>query len=542
MTFTKPLRGTATGTAARRRTPTNTFETSTVAEGLNDRALGWLRFMWDKATTDDDWSDQGEPHAWWDRYSEPPMCAFPRFDLAEMSYALPMMLEATPHWREVYTRILDELARRYTSFWGAADWNTLIGPDPNVDKYPPEWLMMAPEHLRGRYALPGWTGNGVEPWGLQPDPVGADGNLFYRGWLNLLLGIRSYVSGEQRLTSPFDVSGYQNRQFTWTHQRMAQFISAQLSTRPQGTHCENTKIWTFCMSAAGLGLEIFDELHGASLNGPFLDWVEYAKKHYMGRDKQGRIDWVAFYYDPIEQSIFTFPGPVGGYGPLHLTHYLYPQDAQLGIDLYESAVRQLGWSNPSVPVVEWADDQSLMSTALWMAREVGDTVTWDRLREYSESKFQPQFFGEENTRFGFWDGAIGNWPRGQLNATMAMVECAEPGAWSRVFNAEQHVAVEGEPVVRGVDYPSIGIRRTKNDSGRRVLEIDTFAATPSLRGQNTTFKVDNLPPSGHVALEIEGHPTAKLRQLTPQSVEVELTIDTHQLRLNYAHPADPATP
>ena len=52
--------------------------------------------MWDKATTDDDWSDQGEPHQWWDRYSEPPMCAFPRFDIAEMAYVLPMMLEATP--------------------------------------------------------------------------------------------------------------------------------------------------------------------------------------------------------------------------------------------------------------------------------------------------------------------------------------------------------------------------------------------------------------------------------------------------------------
>ena len=170
-------------------------DTSTNSAGLNDRSLGWLRFIWDKATTEDDWSDQGEPHPWWDRYSEPPFCAFPRFDLAEMGYVLPMMLEATPAWREGYTRILDELARRYVTFWGGIDWNTLIGPDPNVDKYPPEWLTVVPEHLRGRYSLPGWTGNGIEPWGLQPDPVGCDGNLFYRGWLNLLLSMRHYVSG-----------------------------------------------------------------------------------------------------------------------------------------------------------------------------------------------------------------------------------------------------------------------------------------------------------------------------------------------------------
>jgi hypothetical protein len=114
--------------------------------GLNDRSLGWLRFMWDKATTPDDWSDQGEPHAWWDRYTVPPMCSFPRFDVAQMGYVLPVMLESTPAWREVYTRIADELIRRYVTFWGAIDWCTLIGPDPNADRYPPSGRLACPSH------------------------------------------------------------------------------------------------------------------------------------------------------------------------------------------------------------------------------------------------------------------------------------------------------------------------------------------------------------------------------------------------------------
>ena len=75
-------------------------------------------------------------------------------------------------------------------------------------------LMSRTEKLRGRYAPPGWTGNGIEPWGLQPDPVGADGNLFYRGWLGLLLGMRRYVSGKADEDEPFDVTGYRNRRFT----------------------------------------------------------------------------------------------------------------------------------------------------------------------------------------------------------------------------------------------------------------------------------------------------------------------------------------
>ena len=87
-------------------------------QGLNPRARGWLRFIWDKATTQDDWSSSGEPLPWWDRTTTPPMCAFPRFDLSETSYALPLMADQTPAWREVYTRIADELVGRYVTYWG----------------------------------------------------------------------------------------------------------------------------------------------------------------------------------------------------------------------------------------------------------------------------------------------------------------------------------------------------------------------------------------------------------------------------------------
>ena len=116
-----------------------------------------------------------------------------------------------------------------------------------------------------------------------------------------------------------------------------------------------------------------------------------------------------------------------------------------------------------------------------MARELGDTTTWERLHEVSESQFGPRYFGEDNSRFAYWIGRDEPWPRGQLNATMMMIECAAPGAWSRVFTSP-NTTMYDEPTVRGVDYPLIGIRRTHNDIQRRVLEIDTFAATPSRQG------------------------------------------------------------
>lgn len=53
---------------------------------LNRRTLGWLRFLWDKATTADDWSSSGVPHPWWDRYTAPVVLSYGRFDLSYSAY------------------------------------------------------------------------------------------------------------------------------------------------------------------------------------------------------------------------------------------------------------------------------------------------------------------------------------------------------------------------------------------------------------------------------------------------------------------------
>ena len=107
---------------------------------LNERALGWLHFLWQKATTPDDWSRWGVPHPWWDVYSSPGVTSFGRFDLSYSSYAVLMMADQTPAWREVYTRIMDEMIARYPTYWGAVDWLTQIGDDPARANYPPRLM------------------------------------------------------------------------------------------------------------------------------------------------------------------------------------------------------------------------------------------------------------------------------------------------------------------------------------------------------------------------------------------------------------------
>jgi hypothetical protein len=504
--------------------------TPPVTRELNERGRGWLRFIWEKATTPDDWSSKGEPLAWWDRDSTAPMCTFPRFDLGETAYALPVYCDITPAWREVYTRIADELVGRHTTFWAAIDWLTLIGHDPGADRYPPEWLVFLPERLRGKYDAPGWTANGVAPWGLQPDPIGADGNLFFRGFFNLMLSTYAYVSGDTKWQRPFEMTGYQDRRFKWTHHEIAEFIHMQWKDRPQGPNCENTKIWPFCVSGAGLGLQLYDKVYGKQYHGVYDDWVEFAKKHYMRLDGRGRLEAFAFYYDPLEDEVCTFPNQLTAYAAICITPYLLPQNRAFGEFLYEQSVALLGWNDPKKPLLNLATDPRFLSAGQLIAREVGDSTTEKRIREHAERTFEPRTFGAENDRFGWWFGRKEPYPRGQLSALHMLCELGDGGSWSRVFN-QPNLAKFDEPTVVGVDYPSLGISEAWNDAESGNLRVATYAATPSRRGSPTTFRVTKLLSTQAVRVRCDGVEDSRWRAVGDDTIEIECEIGEHRFEI-----------
>ncbi|MCH9805776.1 hypothetical protein K0U73_18480, partial [bacterium] len=141
----------------------------------------------------------------WDDRSDPPMASWHRFDLVDSSYAMGLMAHRTPAWTEPYVAILDQLIARHTSWWSAADWLTQFGHDPDQANYPDAYRMFIPPELWGEYDTPGWTANGIEPYGKQMDPVQADGMLFYKGFFLVLLGIRSMIDSNDRWNEPFEM-------------------------------------------------------------------------------------------------------------------------------------------------------------------------------------------------------------------------------------------------------------------------------------------------------------------------------------------------
>ncbi len=514
---------------------------------LNERTRGWLRHLWRKATTEDDWSSGGEPHPWWDQYSLEPMASFPRFDLSESSYALLLMGRKTPAWREVYTRILDELVRRHTTHWAAVDWLTKIGPDPDRANYPRRYKNLMPKDLWGQYDVPGWTANGIEPWGLQPDPIGSDGNLFFRGFFALLLGIHRAVSGEETWEQPFQMTGLDDQTFPWTHSEIANYLSENWRKNPEGPHCENTKVWPFCLSAAGLGLQMTDLTVGTSTHAIYDEWLENTfKKRFLTYDSRGNLKSVGLYHDP--QLGRTHNGPrAGGLAP---AIYVLPQNREMAELLYRSAVSSLGWNRRWLPVMGLASFPRLFTIGLILAREFGDATTERRLLRKLASFENGRYFNagddsaqrEHEDEFGYFFKFGEAYPRGQESALLMLGDLIDSeGGWFDAFNESDAEKFEA-PTVVGVDYPNLGLLRAENDEINGTLELETYVATGGMAGTPTRFRVTQLPDATRVSVLRDGSPFEGWTRLGPDSIEISADIAAARFSISTGYRSETRIP
>ena len=511
----------------------------------NDRTKGWLRYIWQKATTADDWAyrenlekpwginiDRGEidwnddgigPHPWWDQYTGAPMLSYPRFDLADSSYGVMLMADQTPAWREVYTRIMDELATRHTSYWAAIDWNTFIGPSPDRAKYGlsnAPGFQAWPERVRGNYDSPGWTANGVEPWGLQPDPIGADGNLFFRGWLNLVLSIYKYVSGDDKWEQPWQIAGYENEHFEWTQPAIVEHLQQQYLDHPEGPHCENTKIWPFCNAAAGLGIYLSDQLGVTNAHGVFENWIEFMKDSYMGINGQNQIEWMTLYYDPLEQFKVNTPGvSAAGAG---VAFYLLPQSTEIATQIYDAMANSNGWRDAS---------RDVRPSALGMAiaKSLGDETVYEKLRAAAEQYSEPRWFGDYMEKFGWWFNNGEPYPRGQGAAQQMVNEIAE-GSWKDAFSVK-HLDKYTAPTLEGVDYPALGVDRAWNDKTTGALHIGTYAADRNAERRPTSWRVTNLPDAANAVVLQDGVRNSDVEVVDANTIRVHTDIQRHQYEI-----------
>lgn len=270
-----------------------------------------------------------------------------------------------------------------------------------------------PEHVFGDYEAPGWTGDGIEPWRHQPDPIGADGNLFYQGFLSLLLGLRERISGEDRWEDRFAVvPDADGGGWVYSQRAVNETLVRQWGSRPEGCHCENTKIWPFCLSAAGLALLLRDRHVGSDSHWVFDQWFAEARRRYLRHGRDGTVIGSTLYYDPI--AGISMPGlpPVD----LGLTFYLAAQRPEIARQLWSAVVGTLGWRDVDRPVAHIPDEPKMVSLGRVMARELGDEAATARLDTFTD-ELEPTWTADRGFFFGF--GLDEEHPRGSRTRDVA---------------------------------------------------------------------------------------------------------------------------
>jgi len=252
------------------------------------------------------------------------------------------------------------------------------------------------------------------------------------------------------------------------------------------------------MNRAGLGLGLHDVLYGSDFRPAFDAFWDYAKRNYLSI-QDGKVNGsVTMYYDPL----IPCHHPVDGssffqFGTVHGVLPMYPDDARV---LYDDAIdktnlRESASIGPDDADSEKdADPMAAMGRLLiqFLAREFGDEAVYAKLKNHSEGHDEPSWdteTGEFTWRFGLDEPH----PRGQLNASAALVEAAEPGAYANLIQ-RPNLRKFLEPTVHGVDFPKVCLSQAIYDAERRLLVVTTDAGAPKAAGEPTTFRITNVDP------------------------------------------------
>jgi hypothetical protein len=249
-------------------------------------------------------------------------------------------------------------------------------------------------------------------------------------------------------------------------------LHKQWTEAPAGCHCENTKVWPFCLAAAGLGLKLHDLLRGTDHHEVVRRWwTDTCRTKYLHLDEREIPMMATLYYDPILDIHHELP--MAGMIPVPYLAPQWPDEAQR---LFEAGMKWQGLWEPNVPLGNPGDRQA--ASNLWMAKEWGHQHVVDALNAAIDEHCEPT-----------WDRARGEFtwgfnlnephPRGQYNGTMAAAQVASEGSWWRLANVGPGSRFD-EPTVIGVDFPSVALREARWEPATSTLTV-----TPVGIGDNT---------------------------------------------------------
>jgi hypothetical protein len=195
----------------------------------------------------DDWSWRGTPAAAWDNRSGPPTTNWYRFDAIGLATTVAIANRGGALDSDTAGRSLDAIVDRLCQYHGFNEWVEQRGPDPTRDAYPDAWNgVLIPAPLFGSYDSPGWAANGTQPAGFEANPIEAQGAIYYKGFLNFVLGLRALVS-QTDPNAPLTITYDGDLSFHYSHSQINTILTSAfaraMAGEPQGLCCEIHKLW-----------------------------------------------------------------------------------------------------------------------------------------------------------------------------------------------------------------------------------------------------------------------------------------------------------
>lgn len=503
---------------------------------LTDEAMGWLAYLDRKITFDGTWFKDDNVHPSWDNYTGAPIGVYHRYDLSYATYSLGLMSENTPAWREEYGKVLGYMAERFLEYWAMWDWIENSGPDPNRANYPAEAAVLFPPGYMGKYDIPGWAGNGIEPYQYDPDPVRGNGacNLMYKGYLNLVVSFFNYITGDPKYDADFKVQYDNETAYTYSHRSLNELIANQLRANISGLGCEVMKVYPWCNNLTGMAQRLFDVMHGTNLTSSYEGWKRYYRENMLvGGYGTEPVEKHALYWDPaIEDGkgyLMNGDEHQFAYNWWANAYHLAGLDRDLGHRVFLGAKKKFidyskdgsAWSI-GLPGLE-GDYQYATICATSAAQEYGDTELFEALNLHVQNNYEPTWDAPRG-EFFFHLGLGEDWPRGQLNDwLLPAYTSTRPGQFGDMFmnpNTEKfHL-----PTLEGVDFPTLRVRQATSDD---TAFYGAFTSVDRDKlGEPTSYKITKLAPGQRYTVDVSGTVKEEIASATGE-ITVNAKIGTH---------------
>ena len=171
-------------------------------------------------------------------------------------------------------------------------------------------------------------------------------------------------------------------------------------------------------------------------------------------------------------------------------------------------------------------DPRMFALGLTMSKEFDDQVTHERLRKYAEENFEPQFFGLNDSQFGFWFNLGEKWPRGQLSALAMCAEVCEPGAWESLFN-RPNLTKFYSPSIQGIDFPALFVEKAFHDDQQGQLHFSIRDGDKTKTNQKTFIEVFNLPDANSITILCDGKEFRDYTMVDDSRISINTEVNHH---------------